>query len=122
MKKVLSIILFLGIFILAACSANSGSVPEYEITNENLESNGTEHLTVSTDATEEEKLKEIVRDISHKYTESDSVRIYITNGEDRNDPAVMTAKYANTDKGLFQTGLESTDNFYADYIESNIDK
>lgn len=127
MRKYILFILIALSVLLSACSEAESKAPEYDVFHDELQDSGMRYLSIATEATKEEDLKQIVQSIynSDEYNkDTDSVFLYITKPGDENtdnddiiNPAIMTAKYANNDRGLAQTGLDNADDFYYEMKE-----
>lgn len=123
MRKAI-VTIFTAALFLIACSDDSVSV-DYNIFDEKLDESNRQHLRVETDVTDEESLMEIINDInqSGKYKDADSVYIHIVkkgsenhDGDDDLEPVIMRARYANTEKGLLQTGLDELGTVWTKYM------
>lgn len=119
---------FIGVFAivlgLVACSDSSASV-DYEIFDERLDDSNQQHLRVETDVTDNDSLMDIIKDInsSGDYSDADSVYLQIVmtgdknhDGDDELESPIMRARFANTEKGLTQTGLEELDTVHTEYL------
>jgi len=120
--KIFSIALFCILLFLTACS-DSTSV-EYNIFAERNETDRI-FLRIETDVTDEESLMEIIKDIrrNEKYKQYDSVYLHIVkpgpenyDDDDILEQSIMRARFANTEKGLIQTGLEELGTAAAEYL------
>jgi hypothetical protein len=115
---------FAMIFFLSACSGDSASV-DYEIFDERLDESNQQHLRVETEVTDNDSLMEIIKDINNsgEYDDADSVYMHIVmkgdknhDGDDELEEPIMRARFANTEKGLTQTGLEELGTVHTEYL------
>lgn len=114
------------IFVLSACGSNETvDAPDYEIFDERLDDSNQQYLRIETNVTDNDSLMDIIKDINNsgEYSDADSVRLHIVmegdknhDGDDIIEQAIMRARFANTEKGLAQTGLEELGTVHTEYL------
>lgn len=135
MKKLIYLLAAASI-VLAACSSDTAStneelnqetieqkqetnkIPEYEISEERFDDAGIWYLTLSTSTRNKEDLETLVTHIKElakkheKKVESSFIRIY---ANDDSKDFLASGKFALSNKGLVQTGLEKTNEIEFEY-------
>lgn len=111
--------------VLNSDETASNTELDYTIFDEQLDDSNQQHLRIETDSTDEKSLVDIVNQIHQdgEYEDADSVYIHFTqqgpentDDDDVLEPSTLRARFANTEKGLAQTGLEELGTVHTTYL------
>lgn len=107
--------IFLVLLLLVAC----GSATDYEVVEEKQPGENRYTIRVVTDATDEEAIKSIIDELTSDadaYWGIDSLTAHIHEPADNDDfgAKIATAKFAGTNKGVAQTGVDEMDTIYVE--------